>query len=415
MRHGCLIVLLSLASLTAKASEESTSMPDSHTSEVISLMTDFARRTGLDSDRPPQRYLWTDAFAVCNFLGLASTTGDQRYTELALALVDQVHHTLGRHRDDDSRSGWISGLDEREGEAHPTRGGLRIGKQLPERNQGGAIDERLEWERDGQYFHYLTRWMHALDQASRSTGDSRYNAWARELAATAHDAFTYPPPVGLTPRMFWKMSIDLRRPLVTSMGQLDPLDGYVTSLQLRATAAGPPQPVKEPDLEEVTRRYAEMLDQSRLAGPDPLGIGGLLIDAWRLTQLESEEGERDEGLVGQLLGAALSGLQFYASSGELQAPAGYRLAFRELGLAIGLHAVERMWEETVRRRIGINPETREKLEALMRYRPLGREIETFWRDPGNQRAGTWTEHLDINEVMLATSLAPDGYLLLGSE
>ena len=39
-------------------------------------------------------------------------------------------------------------------------------------------------------------------------------------------------------------------------------------------------------------------------------------------------------------------------------------------------------------------------------------IEAFWRDPANRRSNTWTEHRDINEVMLATSLAPDGYLML---
>ncbi len=63
----------------------------------------------------------------------ARATGETRYDELALRSIDQVHHVLGRHRSDDARTGWISGLDEREGERHPTRGGLRIGKQLPER------------------------------------------------------------------------------------------------------------------------------------------------------------------------------------------------------------------------------------------------------------------------------------------
>ena len=42
------------------------------------LMTAFAERTGITSDRPQRRYLWTDAFAVCNFLGLARETGDAK-------------------------------------------------------------------------------------------------------------------------------------------------------------------------------------------------------------------------------------------------------------------------------------------------------------------------------------------------
>ena len=99
-------------------------------------MLAFAERTGLASGRPSQRYLWTDAFAVCNFLGLRDATGEERYAELALRLVDDVHWMLGRHRSDDLRRGWISGLGEDGGAAHPTRGGLRIGKELPEQGTG---------------------------------------------------------------------------------------------------------------------------------------------------------------------------------------------------------------------------------------------------------------------------------------
>jgi hypothetical protein len=128
---------------------------------------------------------------VCNFLGQTRATGEQRYNELALQLVDQVHHMLGKHRDDDPRSGWISVLSEHEGENHPTRGGLRIGKELPERYPDESYNERLEWDRDGQYFHYLTKWMHALDQIKRSTGRPHFNVWARELAESSFNAFTY--------------------------------------------------------------------------------------------------------------------------------------------------------------------------------------------------------------------------------
>jgi hypothetical protein len=40
------------------------------------------------------------------------------------------------------------------------------------------------------------------------------------------------------------------------------------------------------------------------------------------------------------------------------------------------------------------------------------KIEMFWLDGTNREANSWTEHRDINMVMLATSLAPDGYLAL---
>lgn len=383
--------------------------------EAITLMNHFAERTGLTSKKPLQRYLWTDAFAVCNYLGLARSTGDQVYSERALQLVDQVHHTLGRHRGDDPRAGWISGLGEQEGEQHPTRGGLRIGKAYPERDPEEPIDERLEWDRDGQYFHYLTKWMHALDQVTRSTQQPHYNLWARELALTAFHAFSYAPPLRKQPRrMFWKMSIDLTHPQVASMGQHDPLEGYITNLQLRATATTLPPPAGDPDLEDETSQFAAMLEGEEWATADPLGLGGLMIDANRILQLLQQGAVQDEGLLEDLLTAALAGLHYYARSGELQQPAQSRLAFRELGLAIGLHAVERMQRSIDEKAqpADISPQRNELLKALMHFISLREEIEAFWRDPDHQKTSTWMEHQDINEVMLATTLAPDGFLEL---
>jgi hypothetical protein len=55
---------------------------------------------------------------------------------------------------------------------------------------------------------------------------------------------------------------------------------------------------------------------------------------------------------------------------------------------------------------------RERVEALRRHAPLAAEIEAFWRLEAHRRQATWTEHRDINDVMLATSLVPDGFLHL---
>jgi hypothetical protein len=74
---------------------------------VREIMAAFADLTGLSgSGKPPKRYLWTDAFAVCNFLELYRRTREEEFKDLALGLVDQVHHILGRHRPDDFRKGW---------------------------------------------------------------------------------------------------------------------------------------------------------------------------------------------------------------------------------------------------------------------------------------------------------------------
>ncbi len=372
------------------------------------LMQDFAVRTGITGERPPRRYLWTDAFAVCNCLGLARTTADPAWQDLALRLIDQVHRVLGRYREDAPRSGWLSGLSDDDAQAHPAAGGLRIGKPLPERRPDEPFDEQLEWDRDGQYFHYLTRWMHALDQTSRATGDPRYNVWARELALTAFGAFVHRDGEGLPPRMYWKMSTDLRRPLVPSMGQHDPLDGLVTYRQLQATADSLGDRSSGPDLSEALATFEAMLPGLPLTTADPLGLGGLLTDAWRLAQLGLASDRVDEPLIQRLLEDAAAGLAHYRQSGELQLPAGYRLAFRELGLAIGITAGERLLASRA-----IDRAVRERhAEQLRPYLPLGSSLTAFWLTPANRQVPSWTEHEDINAVMLATALQADGYLVL---
>ena len=60
------------------------------------IMERFAELTGLKPEgKAPRRYLWTDAYGVCNLLGLYLETEDIQYRDLALRLVDQVHHVLG--------------------------------------------------------------------------------------------------------------------------------------------------------------------------------------------------------------------------------------------------------------------------------------------------------------------------------
>jgi hypothetical protein len=377
-------------------------------SEVGAIMLDYAAITGLSPlGITPRRYLWTDAFALCNLLELFRQTNDGGWRDLALQLVDQVHHILGRHRSDDPRSGWISGLDEAEGELHPTRGGLRIGKMLNERGPGEPFDERLEWDQDGQYYHYLTKWMHALNRVSRVTGDPAYAGWAVELAKTAHTAFTCVSSRGGPKRMYWKMNIDLTRPLVPSMGQHDPLDGYVTYSELQGFAGGQGMP-PQLDLKAEIAELAAICRGRDWVTDDPLGIGGLLSDALRIAQLTGIGVFRDTSLLESAVDAALAGLAAFAGSNSLNFPSAYRLAFRELGLSIGLKGalLLRDWSKK-------NPELsplQRKIEALVGYLPLAGKIEDFWLEGRNRESETWREHKEINMVMLATSLAPDVFL-----
>ena len=246
-------------------------MSNTATTELArEIMLEFARLTGLSPARAhPRRYLWMDAFAVCNYLEFYSQTNNKAHLDLALQLVDQVHHVLGKHRGDDPRQGWISGLDAQQGEEHPTVGGLRIGKQLNERKPNEPSDERLEWDQDGQYYHYLTKWMHALNCVSQATRDPTYIRWAIELAKTAHAKFTFAPPYGGRKRMHWKMSIDLSYPLVPSMGQHDPLDGFVTYCELQAAAANDWDGSSYPDLGHEIVDMARICQGIQLPTNDP--------------------------------------------------------------------------------------------------------------------------------------------------
>jgi len=113
-----------------------------------------------------------------------------------------------------------------------------------------------------------------------------------------------------------------------------------------------------------------------------------------------------------LLDSSVPGLESYSRNNPLRLPAQYRLAFRELGLSIGLRAVNKLQVL-----IEENPDLFNKkhplhsrIETVMRHILFNPKSFNFWLEPTNREASSWTEHQDINMVMLATSLTPDGYL-----
>eukprot|EP00743_Colponemidia_sp_Colp-15_P014814 GILK01017641.1.p1 GENE.GILK01017641.1~~GILK01017641.1.p1 ORF type:complete len:291 (+),score=35.53 GILK01017641.1:113-874(+) len=167
------------------------------------------------------RYLWTDAFGVCSYISLFHVTRRSSYLDQADALIRNVHDVLGKNRAGTHRLGHAS-------EMHPTKGGLRIGKE----------DEEGTPDGDGQYFHYLTKWMFALSRMSIARSDAQYLRWAVELAQAIHPHFVYRRESS-RPRMYWKISTDLSHPHVASEGNLDPFDGLVTYSLLRDLSGDP--------------------------------------------------------------------------------------------------------------------------------------------------------------------------------
>ena len=368
---------------------------------AIGLMSDFAERTGLTGGEQ-RRYLWTDAFAVRNYLALFRMTGDERYRVLATDLVDAVHHVLGRHRPDDPRDGWLSGLPEAEGARHPTRGGLRIGKPLPERAPEEPEDERLEWDRDGQYFHYLTKWMDALAAAASVLRKPDYHRQAVELAEAVLPRFLRRSPRGAPVGLAWKMSVDLSRPLVRGTSPHDALDGYVTLRQLaQRRPEGAPAPREGEGEGEGVDVLRELASDGQWATADPLGLGGLLLDAVRLAWLPHLV-PADQRILRDVLAGADAGVRHVAVTGALGGPASRRLAFRELGLAIGLQALPAI--AVAAGSLSARDALDAHLQSLSTHAGLGDQILEFWSDARQRDQPLWREHRDINEVMLATAL-----------
>eukprot|EP00818_Percolomonas_sp_WS_P006602 CAMPEP_0117435776 /NCGR_PEP_ID=MMETSP0759-20121206/658_1 /TAXON_ID=63605 /ORGANISM="Percolomonas cosmopolitus, Strain WS" /LENGTH=401 /DNA_ID=CAMNT_0005227339 /DNA_START=336 /DNA_END=1542 /DNA_ORIENTATION=- len=380
----------------------------SNTTTVRQIMMEFANITGLTSgtSSPPKRYLWTDAFAVTNYLQLHNDTNDQKYIDMAVRLVNQVHNVLGRHRSDDyaNRKGWISGLSDEEGRKHPTAGGLRIGKERNERAANQAYESEREWSQDGQYFHYNTKWMWALARMYDETSDEKYLRWALELATRSHQGFVHNHEG--SKRMYWKMSIDLSRAVVPSMGHHDPLDGLLTYLSLEVRRPSN-QSSSLPSLSAEIQDMLDICSGKDWHTTDSLGLGGLLLDVHRDVLVDNSEAKKEK-LLDRLISDTQSSLNHFKSGNSLSYPLAYRLAFRELGLSIGLRAMERIpsKEETENEHL----KERQRHLVHMKDSALAENIEAFWLKDENQASRNWKEHQGINMVMLATSLEPDGFI-----
>eukprot|EP00898_Chlorokybus_atmophyticus_P005463 jgi/Chlat1/5918/Chrsp4S00498 len=292
------------------------------------------------------RYLWSDAFGVCDYLSLHGATRDEAYVAQADAVVRDVHDVLGKRRDGRGR---IDGASEEK----PTAGGLRIGKE----------DDESEPDGDGQYFHYLTKWMFALSRMSTATRDDKYQRWAVELAKAAHHNFVRRER-GFQ-RMYWKVSIDGTRPLVNSEGNLDPYDGLVAYRLLMET---------NPDPHELDAEISDFQSMVEARYPsfrtsDPLDLGEAL---WLASWYPGEAWAR------HVVREGLSSADRLWRLGYFEQPLGHRLMFREMGTTMGIQAVLAAPENAI---------WSQRVDAL----------HAFWRDKVFER------DRDISPLMYAAS------------
>lgn len=360
------------------------------------LIEQFSSRTGLigNNGDESRRYLWTDAFAVQTLFGLYNFLENITYKESAKKLITLVHQHLGKFHPDDDRTGWISGLPEEEAVNHPTKNGLRIGKKLPERKKDHPVNQRLEWERDGQYFHYNTRWVIALLHAHQETKEDKFAQWAAEMMVASSKFIS--GEIGNL-QMYWKMSTDLSQPLVKSMGAHDPLEGFICTKSILKTVKS-----NQDELEEGLKKFKSICENMDWQTDDALGIGGLLLNTLRAMELrESGEDSPESGRANKLFKDSINSLERFEKDFDASETSEIRLAFRECGLALGLRALLGMKDH-------INL-SKTQTEALTNYIHLADKIENFWCDESNRQSNTWYNHQDINEVSLAASLTASEY------
>ncbi|KAJ5973703.1 hypothetical protein N7481_010913, partial [Penicillium waksmanii] len=262
------------------------------------------------------RYLWSDAFGVINLLTMHKeycragndTVNDDRYLIIAGRLIDTVHDVLGWTRDGHSR---LPGATD----DNPLGGGLRIGKT----DDNGS-------DCDGQYHHYLTIWMFALNRMSKASGNNAYNRMAVQLARAIHPKF-FVDRSSSKPRMVWKMSMDLSAPLVSSEGNLDPIDGFVVFriLQAAAMEAGDGEVLAEEinDYKRVMERKGKHFVSS-----DTLDLGMTLWTTHWFSENEQWALNLTERCFEQLY-------NLFEIDRYLDRNLKFRLAFREFGTSMG--------------------------------------------------------------------------------
>lgn len=353
------------------------------------LMDEFTEGTGLsgDSEAEQDRYLWTDALAVQNFMALHSFYEEEEYKEKTRELIEKVHHTLGKFAENDARSGWISELPEEEGEEHPTIKGLRIGKPQLERKESEPSDAQREWDRDGQYYHYHTRWIHALLQASQNFDNNEWTKHAVELSLAGQH---FLERTAGEFHLYWKMSVDLTYPQVKSMGAHDPLEGYLTAIEceMKSTA--------KYDFSEYLRRLEKICEGKNWRTSETLGLGGLLLNVIRSAELSRHVVLPDSVGPQKLFKEAMIGLDAVSDKMSVTDSAQRRLAFRECGLSLGLRALDHHRDLLIENNLDIS-RVEEHLE-------LADGIEDFWSQPENRKYSSYQDHLNINNVSLASSL-----------
>jgi hypothetical protein len=193
------------------------------------------------------------------------------------------------------------------------------------------------------------------------------------------------------------------------------LDGFITFREVKSAMADLSVATEMSKITTAIASLSPLFQHRDWTTDDPLGLGGLLFDACRLCQLLDPNSHSDVDLLEALLYSCSYGLISFVRTGHLASPATNRLAFRELGLAIGLKAVSAIAHviEKSRSHFQNRGDLSRSINLLQRHVSIGDEIISAWQAHAEHQAKSWRAHQDINEVMLATALIPNTFLSIG--
>lgn len=145
-----------------------------------------------------RRYLWTDAFGVLNYVSLAMKSEDRgsqlekkQYLQAAKKLIDETLFSLGNPMSD------AYPMAEKENGQYK---GLRIGKVHARQES----DPGMQF--DGMYWHYLDKFLFALQRYSKCARDESYLQKATTIINDVHSNFFVP-----NRGFHWKLNTDLTR------------------------------------------------------------------------------------------------------------------------------------------------------------------------------------------------------------
>jgi len=232
-----------------------------------------------------RRYLWTDSFAILNFLSMAhhrnltsAHEGERECVEAAKHLAHTVKETLGYPRPDgnfpmlkrsDGRSGYV---------------GLRIGK-LEARSESDA-----GMAFDGQYWHYLDKWLFANSRLALYLEDKSMVGEVMMDAKEILEKFLSVNNNGTPQGLHWKLNTDMS-PIV-SLGRprpsSDAVSAYVVYNVIEQTAKklGYTKHSLEKEIEAL-RQVALQYSHAQLQIPNPLLVDplGWGLNMWELQWL----------------------------------------------------------------------------------------------------------------------------------